>query len=165
MAEPPSKTQILLARVAVATIVGLAVAGVVWYGVSTEVLARVWRSLVARPGGPMTFRFVLQPTMAAIAALRDGVADARHDRTPYLSAILFGHEPRGVRLWEGILSTSKILILGVVMDIVYQAAVLGQFFPAEAAIVAVLLAFVPYVLLRGPIGRIARLLIAGRAPR
>jgi len=163
--EAPSKTQILLARAAVALIVGLAVAGLVWYGVSTDVLVRIWRSLAARPGGPMTFRFVLQPTMAAIAAFSDGVADARLDRTPYLSAVLSGAERRGALLWEGALSTSRILILGVVMDIVYQVAVLGQFFPAEAAIVAVLLAFAPYALLRGPIGRIARRWVAPRACR
>jgi hypothetical protein len=156
MPEPPSKTQILLARVAVALIVGLAAAGVVWYGVTTEELDRVWRNIVARPGGPMTFRFVLQPAMAALAAMRDGVADARLDRTPYLPAILHGAGGRGARLWEGIVSTARILILGVVMDIVYQLVFLDKFYPAEAAIIAVLLAFVPYALLRGPIGRIAR---------
>ena len=160
MAEPSSKTQTLLARIAVALIIGLAVLGVVWYGVSTEELDRVWRSIAARPGGPMTFRFVLQPAMATIAALRDGVADARVGRTPYLSAITFGAEGRGARLWEGIVSTARILILGVVMDIVYQLAFLGEFYPAEAAIIAVLLAFVPYALLRGPVGRIARHWIA-----
>lgn len=32
MIERPSKTEILLARIAVALIIGLAVAGVVWYG-------------------------------------------------------------------------------------------------------------------------------------
>jgi hypothetical protein len=156
MAEPPSKTQILLARVAVALIVGLAAAGVVWYGVSTEELNRLWRNIVARPCGPMTFRFLLQPAMAALAALRDGVADAQLDRTPYLSAILYRVGRRSGRLWEGIVSTARILILGVVMDIVYQLVFLGEFYPAEAAIIAVLLAFVPYALLRGPIGRIAR---------
>ena len=35
-----------------------------------------------RPGGPMTFRFILQPAMAIIAALRDGVHDARVGRRP-----------------------------------------------------------------------------------
>ena len=160
MTDTPSKTQILLARIAVALIVGLAVAGVFWYGVSTEELDRVWRNIVARPGGPMTFRFVLQPAMAAIAALRDGVADARLARTPYLSAIVLRGEGRGSRLWEGIVSTARILILGVVMDVVYQAVFLGEFYPAEAAVIAVLLAFVPYALLRGPIGRIARHWIA-----
>jgi hypothetical protein len=156
MTEPHTKTEILLARIAVALIVGLAVAGVLWYGLCTEVLGRVWRNIAARPGGPMTFRFVLQPVMAGVAALSDGVADARLGRTPYLSAILFGAEPRGSRLWEGIVTTARILILGVVMDVIYQLAFLGEFFPAEAAIIAILLAFVPYVLLRDPIGRGAR---------
>ena len=164
MAETPSKSQILVARIAIALIVGLAGAGILWYGVSTEELTRVWRSLVARPGGPMTFRFILQPAMAALAALKDGVDDARLDRAPYLSAILRGDGRRSGRLWEGIVSTARILILGVVMDIVYQFAVLGEFYPAEAAIVAVLLAFVPYLLLRGPIGRAARRWVARRGP-
>ena len=131
MTRPPSKSQILLARIAVALIVGLAVAGVFWYGLSTDELDRVWRNIVARPGGPMTFRFVLQPAMAAVAALRDGVADARLGRTPYLSAILRGVEGRGSRLWEGIVSTARILILGVVMDVVYQLVFLGEFYPGR----------------------------------
>jgi hypothetical protein len=154
--EPHSTAEVLVARLAVALIVALAVAGVFWFGLSTDELGRIWRNIVARPGGPMTFRFVLQPAMAAIAAWRDGVADARLGRTPYLSAILLGVEGRGGRLWEGIVSTARILILGVVMDVVYQLVFLSEFFPGEAAVIAVLLAFVPYVLLRGPIGRIAR---------
>ena len=156
MTEPHSTAEVLVARLAVALIVALAVAGVFWFGLSTDELGRIWRNIVARPGGPMTFRFVLQPAMAAIAAWRDGVADARLGRTPYLSAILLGVEGRGGRLWEGIVSTARILILGVVMDVVYQLVFLSEFFPGEAAVIAVLLAFVPYVLLRGPIGRIAR---------
>jgi len=154
--EPHSTAEVLVARLAVVLIVALAVAGVFWFGLSTDELGRIWRNIVARPGGPMTFRFVLQPAMAAIAAWRDGVADARLGRTPYLSAILLGVEARGGRLWEGIVSTARILILGVVMDVVYQLVFLSEFFPGEAAVIAVLLAFVPYVLLRGPIGRIAR---------
>ena len=43
----------------------------------------------------MTFRFVLQPAMAAVAALRDGVNDARLGRAPYLSAIARGDQGRG----------------------------------------------------------------------
>lgn len=156
MTDSPSKTQILLARIAVALIVAFPVADVFWYGLSTDVLDRVWQNIVARPGGPMTFRFVLQPAMAAIAALRDGIVDARLDRTPYLSAIVRGVEGRGSRLWEGIVSTARILILGVVMDVVYQLVFLGEFYPGEASVIAVLLAFVPYALLRGPMGRIAR---------
>ena len=98
--------------------------------------------------------------MAIIAALRDGVSDARLGRTPYLGAIMCRGEDRSARLWEGIISTARIMILGVVMDIFYQWLVLDTFYPGQAAVIAILLAFVPYLLLRGPIERIAHHWIA-----
>ena len=160
MTEPPSRGAILQARLAVALLLGLIVLGAVWYGFSAENLGRLWDDILDRPGGPMTFRFILQPAMAAIAALRDGLSDARLGRSPYLWAIVRGVEGRGGRLWEGIISTARILILGVVMDTVYQLSVLGTFYPGQAAVIAVLLAFLPYLLLRGPFERIARRWIA-----
>jgi hypothetical protein len=156
LTDSPSKTEILQARLAVALIVGLIVLGVICYGLSAEHLARAWKQILARPGGPMTFRFTLQPAMAAIAALRDGVNDARTGRAPYLWVILLVAEKRGGRLREGVHATARILILGVIVDIVYQLTELHTFYPAEAALVALLLAFLPYALLRGPIARIAR---------
>jgi hypothetical protein len=163
MTEPPSKTEILLARTAVALLVGFAIGEVVWYGLSTDELQRLWRNIAARPGGPMTFRFVLQPAMATAAALRDGIRDARLGRTSYLSAMLFGHQGKGVRLWEGIVSTGRILVLGMVMDVAYQLVFLDSFSPGESAITAILLAFVPYAVLRGPLARAARVRIARRS--
>ena len=167
MTEPPSKRQVLLARLAAALAVGFFVAGVAWYGLSTDVQARFWRDLVDRPGGPMTFRFLLQPAMALLAALHDGIADARQGRTPYLWALITGSHHRVERLEEGLVATARILLLGFGMDAIYQAVVLKTFYPAEMAVIAVLLAFVPYLLLRGPIARIARWWMARRsgAPR
>ena len=114
----------------------------------------------------MTFRFILQPAMAVIAALRDGVSDARLGRTPYVWAIVRGvrsAEGRSGRLWEGISSTARILILGVVMDTVYQWLVFKTFYPVQAAMIAILLAFVPYLLLRGPDSSASRV-IGSRRP-
>jgi hypothetical protein len=45
-----------------------------------DILARVWENLVGRVGGPLTFRLILQPTMAAILAIRAGLKDARGSR-------------------------------------------------------------------------------------
>ncbi len=148
---------------AVGLLVGLIVVGVAWYGVSFENLNRLWNDILDRPGGPMTFRFILQPAMALIAALRDGVKDARLGRTPYVWALLHGvRDPQGRsgRLWEGIVSTARILILGVVMDTLYQWVVFKTLYPVQAAVIAILLAFVPYLVLRGPIHRLARHWIA-----
>src|SRR5262245_30657968 len=88
MTEPATKSQVLIARVAAALIVVLAVLGLVMYGYSAEVHGRIWRDIVDRPGGPMSFRFILQPVMATIAALHDGIKDARLGRDPYLWTIL-----------------------------------------------------------------------------
>jgi hypothetical protein len=156
--DAPSRSQIIQAHVAVALLAALIALGTVWYGISFEDLDRLWKDIPSRPGGPMTFRFILQPAMAAIAALRDGVKDARLGRRPYLWAIMRGvrtAEGRRGRLWEGIVSTARILILGVIMDVIYQWVVFHTFYPVQAAVIAVLLAFVPYLLLRGPFARMA----------
>jgi hypothetical protein len=160
----PSRSQVLQARLAVALIIALIALGALWYGTSFQSLDRLLRDLLARPGGPLTFRFILQPAMAAVAAFRDGVEDARLGRMPYLLLILRGVEPRGRRLWEGVVSTARILMLGIVIDAVYQWLVLKTFYPGQAAVVAILLAFVPYLLLRGPMQRIARYWVARRPP-
>ena len=166
MADPPSKSAILLARVALLLVVGLFALGVAWYGVTAESLGRLWSDILARPGGPMTFRFILQPAMAIIAALRDGFHDARLGRRPYVWALIHGvrdSQGRSGRLWEGIVSTSRILILGVVMDIIYQWKELDTFYPGQSAVIAILLAFIPYLLLRGPFERIAYHWVARKA--
>jgi hypothetical protein len=153
----PTPGQEMQARIALWLIVALLVIGALWYGLSFQNLSRIWTDILDRPGGPMTFRFILQPAMAALAALRDGLGDARSGRPPYAWALINVAEGRSARLWEGIRSTARILILGVVVDAIYQAVVLKTFYPGQAAVIAILLAFVPYVLLRGPIGRFARL--------
>jgi hypothetical protein len=159
LTDAPSKSATLTARVAVALLLGLVVLGVAWYGVSFEDLGRLWRDILDRPDGPMTFRFILQPAMAIIAAARDGIHDARVGRRPYVWALIHGvRDPGGRtgRLWEGIISTARIIILGVVMDIIYQWMVFKTFYPVQAAVIAIMLAFVPYLLLRGPFLRLAR---------
>jgi hypothetical protein len=64
-----------------------------------------------------------------------------------------------------VISTGRVLLLGLVMDTVYQFIELKSFYPTEAVIVAILLAFLPYVLLRGPIDRIARWWVGSPSPR
>jgi hypothetical protein len=152
----PSRTQLLLTRLVIVLLVAFTAVGLFWYGFSEEVRHRVWQQLIERPGGPMTFRFILQPAMAAIAALRDGVKDARTGRSPYFWTLLTNPFARSHRLYEGLISTARVILLGLCMDAIYQWIVLKTFYPGEAVIVAVALAFFPYLLLRGPIARLAR---------
>lgn len=104
----------------------------------------------------MTFRFVLQPAMAALAALHDGIKDARLGHSPYFWTIVYDPQRRTRRLREGLVSTARIILLGLVMDAIYQYWEFKTFYPGEAVIIALSLAVVPYLILRGPIARIAR---------
>jgi hypothetical protein len=145
-----------LARIILALIIVLIVAGVVLHGISAGVWQRFFYDLIKRPDGPMRFRFILQPTMAAIAAVRDGRADAVAGYAPFLWTIIRKPEERTARLREALNATARIILLGVVMDVIYQRLVLKTFYPAEAAVIALVLAFIPYVIIRGVILRVAR---------
>jgi hypothetical protein len=153
MAETSSKLQVFLARLVVVLVVAFLALGAILYGFSAEVRQRVWQDLLGRPGGPMTFRFILQPIMAALAALLDGVKDAKAGRTPYFWTLLTSPSERFGRLYEGVMATSRVILLGLCMDVIYQLLEFKTLYPAEAAIVALALAYVPYLLLRGPIAR------------
>ncbi len=161
MVERASKSQIFLAQLVIVLLIAFTVAGVLWYGLSAEVRQRVWLQLIARPTGPMAFRFILQPIMVAIAALRDGINDAKSGRSPYFWRLLNNPLEGGGFLREGLIATARIIFLGLCMGVIYQWIVLKTFYPGEAVIVAIAFAFFPYVLLRGPIDRIAHWWLAG----
>ncbi|HET6169634.1 MAG TPA: hypothetical protein VFE01_05605 [Terracidiphilus sp.] len=151
----------LLARTAAAVAILLLVTGIMLNGISSGVLERFWSNLIERPDGPMKFRFVLQPLMAAIAAIRDARADARSGRPPWLVEVLGNSEERAQRLREGLNATARIILLGVVVDTVYQLIALGRFYPAEASVVALALALIPYVIIRS----LARQMMPARGTR
>lgn len=155
MADTVTANQLLLARLTVVVAAVLVGLGLFWYGFSTEVLGRIGRNIAERPAGPITFRFILQPAMAAFAAFHDGAKDARVNRSPYLWSMLTERSGSAERLREGVIATARIILLGIIMDGIYQAIVLDTFYPAETVLVAILLAFIPYVLLRGPFCRLA----------
>src|SRR5215467_1118167 len=149
----------LLAKLVLAALVVLALAGLLLHGITVEVIQRLWHDLSQRDA-PMRFRFVLQPVMAAIVAIRDGLRDVRAGRKPYFRMAL------GVtRLREGLNATARIILLGIVMDAMYQMIFLRRFYPGEAVIIALVLAYVPYLLIRGPAARIARRLHVASQPR
>jgi hypothetical protein len=156
MADDDPRKLGVLAKIILALIVVLIVAGIVEHGVTIPTFARIWHQLIERTDAPMRFRFVLQPIMAAIAAVRDGRRDAQQGRSPYFWTMLESPDKRVGRLEEGLNATARIVLLGLVMDTIYQLIVLHRFFPAEAVIVAIVFAFIPYVIIRGPVARIAR---------
>jgi hypothetical protein len=121
-----------------------------------EILTRFWDQLIAQPSGPLAFRFILQPVMATILAVLDGLKEARTGRSLFLPTILFDPSRRGAYLREGLKRVSRVIVFAFVMDAIYQYMVLRRFYPVEALVTVFVLAVLPYVLIRGPVHRIAR---------
>lgn len=112
--------------------------------------------LMARIEGPMSFRFVLQPLIALFFAFRDGRRDAREQRPPYFWALFTEPEHRREMLESGWHSIGKVFIVAIVLDLVFQYLVFSSFRLIGALLAGIILALIPYLLLRGPVNRIMR---------
>lgn len=119
-----------------------------------EYLARVWEQLAGRLEGPFVFRFVLQPLVASILAIRAGVADAQDHRAPYLWTVLSDPVERRQLIRDGWKDVTRVFVFGIVMDVLYQLIVFRWVYPLQSLLVATVLAIVPYVLIRGPVTRL-----------
>jgi hypothetical protein len=117
---------------------------------------RLWVNLIGRIGGPMTFRLVLQPTVAICFAIRGRIRDAREERRPHAWVILTDSTRRKELLRESWEDVAKVFLAAVIIDFIYQVTEFRWFYPEEALIVAAFLALLPYFLLRGLRNRIAR---------
>jgi hypothetical protein len=122
-----------------------------------SLVARIAENMTARVTGPMKFRLVLQPSMAIFLAIREGLKDARQGKPPYLWGCITDQAERRSMLKEGWKSIGKVFILAFVLDVVYQLIEhRWRVYVVEAGLVAIILAIVPYLLIRGPINRLVR---------
>lgn len=121
---------------------------------------RIVENLFGRLDGPLHFRIILQPLMAAIFAIIDGVKDAKIGKPPYFRAIFFDFGQRKEHIKNGWKSVGKIFIIAAILDIFYQLKVIHRVYPGETLIVSLVLAIVPYLLLRGPVNRVVRMFIS-----
>ena len=126
-----------------------------------EMLTRFWENLIGRAGGPLTLRLLLQPTVATILAIRAGLKDAREGRPPYGWTILTDPTQRRELVQQGWKDVGTVFILAVVLDVIYQFITVRWLYPGETLITAIILAILPYLLLRGLVTRLARGRITG----
>jgi protein-S-isoprenylcysteine O-methyltransferase Ste14 len=119
-----------------------------------EILARGWANLLARLDGPLHFRFIVQPLVAAFLGARSGIRDARAGEPPFLSALLRFPERRRQRVKDALRDLATLLVVAAVLDSAYQLVVHRSIFLFELAITVAILALVPYVLVRGPMARL-----------
>ena len=121
-----------------------------------DIWMRFVEHMVDRVSGPMKFRLLLQPVMATIFAVMSGLKDARAGRPPYFWGLLTDPTHRRDMIKDGWKSVGKVFVLALVLDVVYQIIVLRFVYPGEAIAVALALAIVPYLIVRGLVTRLAR---------
>ena len=161
--DEPSRSARVLAWLAVGLCLVLLVWGVARYGLSLEVQQRFWSDIFARASGPMTFRFYLQPTMALIAALHDGIRDTRFGHHSFFWTAAADPAKQAGRLREGLRATARIVLLGLTMDVIYQIKVEDRFYPVEAVMMALLLAVIPYFIFRWIVEGVSRWWLARKS--
>ena len=123
-----------------------------------ELWQRIAHGFVNRLEGPYQFRMIVQPLMAIIFAIIDGLKDAKLGKPPYFWAVVSSPEHRHELLKDGWKHFGKIFILAIVLDVLYQLKVHGTIHSWLGIVIAALvLAVIPYMVLRGPVNRIARL--------
>ena len=118
---------------------------------------RFIENLFSRLDGPLHFRFFMQPAMAMIFAVIDGIKDAKMGRPAYLWTMVKDPNQRRELMKIGWKRIAKIFILAVILDVIYQIKVYHWFYPGETLTVAILLAIIPYLLVRGPVNRLYQL--------
>jgi hypothetical protein len=121
-----------------------------------DILMRFVENLNDRVSGPMKFRLLLQPAMAAFFAIRAGLNDARTGKPPYFWSLVTDPAHRVDMLKDGWKSVGKVFLIALLLDVIYQIMVLKFVYPGEAIYVAFVLAILPYLILRGLVTRIAR---------
>lgn len=121
-----------------------------------DIFSRIYENLIDRVSGPMKFRLVIQPVTATIFAVLSGLKDAKEGKPAYLWALFSDAAHRRDMVRDGWKSVCRVFILAIIVDMVYQFTVFRWIYPFEAFLVAVILAFVPYLLIRGPVNRIVK---------
>lgn len=121
-----------------------------------DFLTQTWNELVGRWEGPFAFRFIIQPLMASLFAIRAGLRDARDGRPAFGWAVLTDADHRKDLMKDGWKNIARLFAIAVIVDLIYEVVALRSIHPGQATIVALTVAVPPYLLVRGPTNRIAR---------
>jgi hypothetical protein len=107
--------------------------------------------------GPGRFRFVVQPVVAIVLGIQNGLADARAGRPPYLSGLLFHRGLRRQLVKSGLENVANLLLLGILLDSVFQWLIYGVSHLGAALVVGPTLIIAPYAIARALSNRVARM--------
>jgi hypothetical protein len=106
-------------------------------------LTEIWTMLIGRADRPLTFRFVFQPAVAAILAIRAGQIDARSGDAPFLWSVFTSPTHRRELLRDGWKDIGTVFMIAVLLDVTYALVVHNWLYPGQTLLVATILSVVP----------------------
>ena len=122
-----------------------------------DFITRFFDNLGLKVDGPMKLRFIMQPIVSLIFAIKAGLRDSKSGQAPYFWGLIKGKSERKDLLKEGWKDVGKLFVIALLLDIIVQIIVLKTVYPLEAVITAIILAFIPYIIFRGIVNRIISL--------
>ena len=123
-----------------------------------QMVSLFFEELGGRASGPLNFRLVVMPTMAALFGIRAGLRDAREGKSTFVWGILTLPAGRAEAFRSAVKDVGRVFVMAVIMDTAYQFIALHGLRLVQVLVVAVVCAIVPYVLVRGPVTFFARML-------
>jgi hypothetical protein len=121
-----------------------------------ELIRRGVDELLGRASGPLHLRLFIMPTVVTVLAIRAGLRHAREGRPPFLIALLANPIERPYLIRSALRDVGRVFVIAIVLDTIYQLWVLKAFHVGQSLIVAFVCAIVPYIVVRGPAGLLAR---------
>jgi len=157
-AQPPKKRATLILAALTCLVLLVSIPSSIQYLRENHGLYLFSRAFVEdiprRLTGPGRFRFVLQPLVAIVLGIRNGIGDARAGRPPYLWGVLFHRNARAELLASGFTAISNLLLMGVLIDSICQWLILGNSYLGAALVVGPVLIVAPYTIARALSNRV-----------
>jgi len=110
--------------------------------------------LVVRLTGPMHFRFILQPLMAILLGIRDGVHDAKVGTPPFIWDLLSNPKGRKRQFQRALRSLAFPIIVAAILDGVVQYLLFREVRLLGAVLFGVTIMGLPYAFARALTNRI-----------
>jgi len=131
----------------------------------SDALSRAAGQLLGRASGPFHLRLIVTPALAAFSGIRTALRDARAGHPAFLWEAVRNPDARHRlrRSWRK--DIGKMILVVLAVDTLYQLVVLRAFYPLQALILVVVLAMLPYAVVRGITTRVARALPGPKEPR
>ncbi len=109
-----------------------------------------------RLAGPGRLRFLFQPAMAILLGIRGGREDARLGHPPFLAVLAGRGGFRAGAMSSALENLSVLLLMGILLDSVFQWVLLGVSHPGPALVVGPVLITIPYAIARTLAGAVSR---------